>query len=82
MILNKKRLIFGLTLGTLGIALYNSIKNHEEKLKYVKIDTSKQSIDTDNSSYNSRKQNEIITLVNILKKQASLLEDRLDELKK
>ncbi|MDR3597418.1 hypothetical protein [Clostridium sp.] len=79
---NKKRLLCGLTIGTIGLVLYNSIKYHEEKLKYIERDTSNDPINTDKSPESSRKDNELIDFFNDLKKQASLLEDRLNELKK
>lgn len=84
MILNKRRLFLGLTLSTLGILLYNSIKDHEEELKHIKIDASNKPINIDNVSENSTKDNynDIINRFNDLKKQVSLLEDRLNELKK
>jgi hypothetical protein len=79
---NKKRLLCGLTIGTIGFVLYNSIKDYEEKLKYIERDTSSDPINTDKSPESSRKDNELIDFFNDLKKQASLLEDRLNELKK
>jgi hypothetical protein len=81
MISNKKQLLLGVALGTLGISLYNSIKDYREKLKYMEKEVSKQSINTANLSKSSTDHNDIMGCFNELKQQANLLQSRLDELK-
>ena len=82
MILNKKQLLFGFTFGFLGHSLYNSIKNNSEKFEHMQKDTSNQHANTNSFSEEFAKDDNIIDSFKELKKQASLLENKLNELKK
>ena len=82
MTLNKKQLLFGFTFGFLGHSLYNSISNNSEKFKCMRKDTIKQFTNTNNFSEEFAKDDDIIDSFKELKKQASLLENKLNNIKK
>lgn len=82
MILNKKQLIFGFTFGFLGHSLYNSIKNNSENFKHIQEDTLNQFTNTNNFSEEFAKDDDIIDSFKELKRQASLLENKLNNIKK
>jgi hypothetical protein len=82
MISNKKQLFLGMALGSLGISLYNSIKNHKEKFMFMEKEKSNQSINSNNLSKYPSKDEEIISCFEELKEQANLLQNKLEQLKK
>ena len=82
MILNKKQLFFGFTFGFLGHSLYNSITNSSEKFKHMQKDTLNQFTNTNTFSEEFAKDDNIIDSFKELQKQARLLENKLNEIKK
>lgn len=82
MILNKKQFIFGFAFGLLGKSFYNSLKVNKEIFKDIRSSKSNHIINTNNLSRKSVNDDNIIDSFRELKKQATLLEIRLDELKK
>lgn len=82
MILNKKQFILGFAFGILGKSFYNSLKVNKEIFKDIRSSKSNQIINTNNLSRKSVNDDDIIDSFRELKKQATLLEIRLDELKK
>ncbi len=79
--LNKKKLLFAFTFGFLGHSLYNSVKNNPEKFKHIPKNTLNKFTNTNNFSEEFAKDDNIIDSFKELKKQASILENKLNQLK-
>ena len=81
MTLNKKNLFLGVVLGSLGISLYNSIKNYKEKSKYIKTKLNHPTNST-NLPETAKIDDNIIDYIHQLKKQTNVLEKKLNKFKK
>jgi hypothetical protein len=79
MALTKKKLFIGVVLGSLGISLYNSIKNYKETFKSMKKTISNHPANSPTLLESSTIDNNVRDSLDELKKQTNILEKKLND---